>query len=74
MAACLSADLAEMLEQHGPAWVGRQLGMDDRCAPEGSGDDTTVALILGDRRVQVPRRDRRAAGGSYRPVRSWSWR
>ncbi len=43
----VGADLARMLEEHGPEWVGRQLSdWTNRCASEGSGDDTTVALIL----------------------------
>lgn len=48
----VSAELANLLKEHGPEWVGSQLQeWTTRCASsEGSGDDTTVALILaGDR-------------------------
>ncbi len=63
----VGADLANLLREHGPRWVGGQLReWTKRCASsEGSGDDTTVALILAAvgqddrgaaRRVRVRRR------------------
>jgi serine/threonine protein phosphatase PrpC len=61
----VGADLARMLEEHGPEWVGRQLPeWTNRCASEGSGDDTTVALIL-----RADRPDGVIAGRSARPHR-----
>ncbi|MGO9342843.1 MAG: protein phosphatase 2C domain-containing protein [Acidimicrobiales bacterium] len=61
----VGADLARLLEEHRPAWVGHQLSdWTIRCASEGSGDDTTVALILlADRPHDVN------AGRSSRPRR-----
>lgn len=60
----VSADLAELLEEHGAVWVGGQLReWTERCAsPDGSGDDTTVALILepDEHRGRVAPRNRRA--------------
>jgi hypothetical protein len=44
----VGADIVSMLRAHGGAWVGDQLGAwVERCASkEGSGDDTTVVLVV----------------------------
>ena len=42
-------DLLRFARDHGPAWLGRQLpAWAARCASEGSGDDTTLALLVRD--------------------------
>lgn len=65
----LSADLAEMLEQKGPAWVGSRLKewTDRSASPDGSGDDTTVALIL------TPDHQSSRAGAQRSRGRRWLW-
>jgi hypothetical protein len=47
-AGAFSKDLAEMLAKRGPSWLAGQLpGWVARCAsPDGSADDTSVALLL----------------------------
>ena len=63
----VSADLASLLREHGPAWVGGQLSewTSRSASSDGSGDDTTVVLVLeADRQG---RRDPRVRAGRARP-------
>jgi hypothetical protein len=72
-AEAVSADLAELIGERDPQWFGEQLPVwASRCASaDGSGDDTTIALLIAPGAAQAQQRAKLAAvAPTFRYVRS----